>query len=205
MKKTDLKTGQRLVEEHQFRSKNEIVLESTNKNEFWSLWQNKSLRTLQNFGWTGVGGYFTQLWHLIFTLLDMSHWTEVLGFLFWNFLQARRRSSIWRTLITNASNGALQELWIQQKGKLKKKTDRSQNAWENKQSLSISKELSFQWVWKQLTSLRDSIQRYLWMYLDLITSQKFILWEYQNSKDKKKLIWCFFRTSIIVLSKICRD
>jgi len=37
MEKTDLKTGQSLVEEHQFRSKNEIVLESTNKNELWSL------------------------------------------------------------------------------------------------------------------------------------------------------------------------
>jgi len=32
MEKTDLKTGQGFVEEHQFRSKNEIVLESTNKN-----------------------------------------------------------------------------------------------------------------------------------------------------------------------------
>ena len=33
MEKTDLKTGENLVEEHQFRSKNEIVLESTDKNE----------------------------------------------------------------------------------------------------------------------------------------------------------------------------
>ena len=31
MEKTDLKTGESLVEEHQFRSKNEIVLESTKK------------------------------------------------------------------------------------------------------------------------------------------------------------------------------
>jgi len=37
MEKTDLKTGPSLVEEHQFRSKNEIVLESTNRNELWSI------------------------------------------------------------------------------------------------------------------------------------------------------------------------
>ena len=37
IKKTDVKTGQSLVEEQQFRSKNEIVLESTDKNELWSL------------------------------------------------------------------------------------------------------------------------------------------------------------------------
>jgi len=37
MEKTDLKTGESLVEGPQFRSKNEIVLESTDKNELWSL------------------------------------------------------------------------------------------------------------------------------------------------------------------------
>jgi len=57
MKKTDLKTGQRLVEEHQFRSKNEIVLESTDKNELWSLLTEQVLENLAKFqmnwsGWT---------------------------------------------------------------------------------------------------------------------------------------------------------
>jgi len=46
MKKTDLKTGQSLVEEHQFRSKNEIVLESTDKNELWSLLTEQVLEDL---------------------------------------------------------------------------------------------------------------------------------------------------------------
>ena len=73
MEKTDLKTDQSLVEEHQFRSKNEIVLESTNKNELWSLFEEQVLEVLENFKWMGVGGHFTQLWHLIFTLLDMNH------------------------------------------------------------------------------------------------------------------------------------
>ena len=48
-------------------------------------WQNMSSRTLKNLRWMGVVGHFTQLRHLIFTLFDMNHWTEVLGFLFRNF------------------------------------------------------------------------------------------------------------------------
>jgi len=49
MEKTDLKTGQSLVEEHQFRSKNEIVLEQQTRMNCGFSWQNKSSKTLQNF------------------------------------------------------------------------------------------------------------------------------------------------------------
>jgi len=57
MEKADLKTGQSLVEEHQFGSKNEMVLESTNKNELWSLLAEQVLEDLAKFqmnesGWT---------------------------------------------------------------------------------------------------------------------------------------------------------
>jgi len=53
MKKTDLKTGQSRVEEHQFRSKNEIVLESTDKNELWSLLTEQVLEDLAKFQMNG--------------------------------------------------------------------------------------------------------------------------------------------------------
>jgi len=76
MEKTDLKTGESLVEGHQFRSKNEIVLESTGKNELWSLLAEQVLEDLAKFQMNGSGGHFTQLWHLIFTLLDISHCEE---------------------------------------------------------------------------------------------------------------------------------
>jgi len=57
MEKTDLETSQSLVEEHQFRSKNEIVLETTNKNELLSLLAEQVLEDLAKFqmnesGWT---------------------------------------------------------------------------------------------------------------------------------------------------------
>jgi len=55
MEKTDLKTGQSLVEEHKFRSKNEIVLESTNKNELWSLLAEQILEDLAKFQMNGSG------------------------------------------------------------------------------------------------------------------------------------------------------
>ena len=55
MEKTDLKTGESLVEEHQFRSKNEIVLESTNKNELWSLLTEQVLEDLAKFQMNGSG------------------------------------------------------------------------------------------------------------------------------------------------------
>jgi len=58
MEKTDLKTGQSLVEEHQFRSKNEIVLESTNKNELWSLLVEQVLEDLAKFQMNGSGWTF---------------------------------------------------------------------------------------------------------------------------------------------------
>jgi len=58
MEKTDLKTGQTLVEEHQFRSKNEIVLESTNKNELWSFLAEQVLEDLTKFQMNGSGWTF---------------------------------------------------------------------------------------------------------------------------------------------------
>jgi len=58
MEKTGLKTGQSLVEEHQFRSKNEIVLESTNKNELWCLLAEQVLEDLAKFQMNGSGWTF---------------------------------------------------------------------------------------------------------------------------------------------------
>jgi len=58
MEKTDLKTSQSLVEEYQFRSKNEIVLESTNKNELWSLLAEQVLEDLAKFQMNGSGWIF---------------------------------------------------------------------------------------------------------------------------------------------------
>jgi len=58
MEKTRLKTGQSLVEEHQFRSKTEIVLESTNKNELWDLLTEQVLEDLANFQMGGSGWAF---------------------------------------------------------------------------------------------------------------------------------------------------
>jgi len=58
MEKTDLKTAESLVEEHQFRSKNEIVLESTNKNELWSLLTEQVLEDLAKFQMNGSGWTF---------------------------------------------------------------------------------------------------------------------------------------------------
>jgi len=46
MEKTYLKTGDSLVEGHQFRSKNEIFLESTDNNELWSLLAEQVLEDL---------------------------------------------------------------------------------------------------------------------------------------------------------------
>jgi len=61
MEKTDLKTGQSLVEEHQFRSKNEIILESTNKNELWSLLAEQALEDLAKFQMNGSGWTFQSI------------------------------------------------------------------------------------------------------------------------------------------------
>ena len=55
MEKSDLKAGESLAEGHQFRSKNEIVLESTDKDELWSLLAEQVLEDLAKFqmsGWT---------------------------------------------------------------------------------------------------------------------------------------------------------
>ena len=58
MEKTDLKTGKNLLEGHQFRSKNEIVLESTEKNELWSLLAEQVLEDLAKFQMNGSGWTF---------------------------------------------------------------------------------------------------------------------------------------------------
>ena len=46
------------MEEHQFRSKNEIVLESTDKNELWSLLTEQVLEHLAKFQMNGSGWTF---------------------------------------------------------------------------------------------------------------------------------------------------
>jgi len=58
MEKTDLQSGQSLAEEHRFQSKNEIVLESTNKNELWSLLTEQVLENLTTFQMNGSGWTF---------------------------------------------------------------------------------------------------------------------------------------------------
>jgi len=48
METTDLKTGQSLVEEHQFRSKMKLFLNQQTRTNCGFSWQNKSSRTSQN-------------------------------------------------------------------------------------------------------------------------------------------------------------
>jgi len=93
MKKTDLQTCQSLVEEHQFRSKNEIVLESTNKNELWSLLAEQDLEDLAKFQLNGCGWTFHSIVALdIHTFgyepLNRSSWAPLPKFL------ARRKAII---------------------------------------------------------------------------------------------------------------
>jgi len=58
MEKSDLKAGESLAEGHQFRSKNEIVLESTDKDELWSLLAEQVLEDLAKFQMNGSGWAF---------------------------------------------------------------------------------------------------------------------------------------------------
>jgi len=58
MEKTDLMTGESLVETHQLRSKNKIVLESTDKNELLSLLAEQVLEDLAKFQMNGSGWSF---------------------------------------------------------------------------------------------------------------------------------------------------
>jgi len=58
MEKTDLQSGQSLVEEHRFQSKNEIIPESTNKNELWILLTEQVLENLTTFQMNGSGWSF---------------------------------------------------------------------------------------------------------------------------------------------------
>jgi len=93
MEKTDLQYGQSLVEEHQFRSKNELVLESTNKTELWSLLTEQVLEDLAKFQMKGSGWTFHS-----FVALDIhtveykplygSSWVPLP-----KFLASKRRSS----------------------------------------------------------------------------------------------------------------
>jgi len=79
MEKTDLKTGESLVEGHQFRTKIEIVLESTDKNEMWSLLAEQVLEDLAKFQMNGSGWTFHSIVALdIHTFLDISHCEEAL-------------------------------------------------------------------------------------------------------------------------------
>jgi len=86
MEKTDLKTGQSLVEGHQFRSKNEIILESTNKYELWSLVVEQVLEDLAKFQMNGSGWTFHSILALdIHTIgyepLNGSSWVPLPKFL----------------------------------------------------------------------------------------------------------------------------
>jgi len=86
IKKTDLKTGQSLVEEHQFRSKNEIVLESTDKNKLRSLLTEQVLEDLAKFQMNGGGWTFHSIVALdIHTIgyepLNGSSWAPLQKFL----------------------------------------------------------------------------------------------------------------------------
>ena len=58
LEKTDPQSGQSLVKEHQFRSKNEIFLESTDKNELWILLAEQVLEDLAKFQMNGNGWIF---------------------------------------------------------------------------------------------------------------------------------------------------
>ena len=85
-KKTYLKTGQSLVEEHQFRSKNEIVLESTEKNELWSLLTEQVLEDLAKFqmngsGWTFHSTVTIDIHTIGYEPLNKSSWVPLLKFL----------------------------------------------------------------------------------------------------------------------------
>jgi len=86
MEKTDLKTGQNLVEEHGFRSKNEIVLESTNKNELWSLLVEQVLEDLAKFqmnrsGWTFHAIVALDIHTIEYEPLNGSSWVPLPKFL----------------------------------------------------------------------------------------------------------------------------
>jgi len=86
IEKTNLKTGQSLVGEHQFRSKNEIVLESTNKNELWSLLAEQVLEDLAKFEMNGSGLAFHSVvaldFHTIgYEPLNGSSWVPLPKFL----------------------------------------------------------------------------------------------------------------------------
>jgi len=86
MEKKDLKTGQSLVEEHQFRSKNEIVLESTEKNELWSLLTEQVLEDLAKFqmngsGWTFHSTVTIDIHTIGYEPLNKSSWVPLLKFL----------------------------------------------------------------------------------------------------------------------------
>ena len=127
MEKTDLKTGQSLVEEHQFRSKNEIVLESTNKNELWSLLAEQVLEDLAKFQMNGSGWTFHSIVALdIHTVgyepLNTRSWVPLPKFLaskkaFMNIRNTDKQCFKW--CIASALNSAKREI--------EKKQIRSQN------------------------------------------------------------------------------
>ena len=157
MEKTDLKTGESLVEEHQFRSINEIVLESTNKNELWSLLAEQVLEDLAKLQMNGSGWTFYSIVALdIHTVgyepLNGSSWVPLPKFLASNKELINMKNTdnqCFKWCIARALNPA--------KRKLKKHRS------DHKTLEKTSRVSQFQRnrVSKQLTSLRDSIQRYL--------------------------------------------
>jgi len=104
MEKTYLKTGQSLVKD------NEIVLESTNKNELWSLLAEQVLEDLAKFRMNGSGWTF----HLIVALDIHTGGYEPLNGSSWiplpKFLASKKAIINMKNTDTNASNGVSQEL-----------------------------------------------------------------------------------------------
>ena len=65
------------------------------------------------------------------------------------------------------------------------------------------------WLGLISANLRSKIQKFLWMFLVMraqAETKKFTLWEFQSWKtERQPIMFCFSKTSIIVLSKICQD
>jgi len=92
MEKTDLNTGESLVEGHQFRLKNEIVLESTDKNELWSLLAEQVLEDLARFQVNGSGWTF----HSIVALdIHTVGYKPLRGAFLWNYQNFFREKRLW--------------------------------------------------------------------------------------------------------------
>ena len=155
MKKTDLKTGQSLVEEHQFRSKNEIVLESTDKNELWSLLTEQVLEDLAKFEMNGRTFHSIVAFdsHTIgYEPLNGSSWVPLLKFL------ASKKAIV---NMKNADNQFFKWCIARALNPAKRKLKKHRSDHKTLEKTSRVSQFQRNRVSKQLTSLRDSIQRYL--------------------------------------------